>query len=173
MSIRDFYAVIMAGGSGTRFWPRSRKHRPKQLLPIAGRSTMLRATVERLQPVIPFDRIIVVTSAQYADRVRAELPELDDRMVVAEPQGRNTAPCIALAAYKIAKMAPEAVMAVLPADHVVADLQSFRDAMEHALKVASETDYLVTFGIAPDRSETGYGYIEQGDDIANPFMRLG
>jgi mannose-1-phosphate guanylyltransferase len=159
------YAVIMAGGSGTRFWPQSRQQRPKQLLPIAGRRTMIRATVERLLPLIGFDRIMVVTGAAYAEQIRAELPELDRRMVVAEPRGRNTAPCIALAAYKIAKVSPEAVMAVLPADHVIANVQAFRDSLEQAFQVAVAKDCLVTFGIAPDRAETGYGYIEQGNRI--------
>ena len=102
------YGIIMAGGSGTRFWPESRKEKPKQLLRIISDKTMVRATAERILPEIPFDRIMIVTTEAYADEIKRELPEVSDAMIVAEPQGRNTAPCIALAAYKIAKQDPEA-----------------------------------------------------------------
>lgn len=154
----------MAGGSGTRFWPQSRKRRPKQLLKIAGDKTMIRATVERILPVISFERIMVVTSASHVEEIKAEVPELAEKMVVAEPQGRNTAPCIALAAYKIAKEDPDAVMAVLPADHLIGKQNEFRRALRSAAKAASTADYLITFGVVPDRPETGYGYIEVGSE---------
>ncbi|MBI4962294.1 MAG: mannose-1-phosphate guanylyltransferase [Desulfomonile tiedjei] len=157
------YAVIMAGGSGTRFWPQSRQSRPKQLLKIAGDKTMIRATVERVLDEISFERIMVVTSESYAQEISGELPELSSDMLVCEPQGRNTAPCIALAAYKLLKKDPEAVMAVLPADHVIADEQAFRKALKAAAEVASSGDYLITFGIVPNKPETGYGYIELGE----------
>ena len=104
------YGVIMAGGSGTRFWPYSRKDRPKQLLNITGKKTMIRDTVERISPLIPFDRIMVVTGAAHAEEIRRQIPELDHEVVLAEPQGRNTAPCIAWAAYKLLKRDPDAIM---------------------------------------------------------------
>jgi mannose-1-phosphate guanylyltransferase len=159
------YAVIMAGGSGTRFWPQSRQSRPKQLLRIAGEKTMIRATAERVLPEVPFDRIMVVTAAAYAQEIRAELPELNRDMLVAEPQGKNTAPCIALAAYKLLKKDPAAVMAVLPADHLIADEEAFRQWLKAASEVADTGDYLITFGIVPNRPETGYGYIELGKKV--------
>lgn len=158
------YGVIMAGGSGTRFWPQSRIKKPKQLLKIAGDRTMIRATIERVLPEIACERIMVVTGVSYADEIRAEIPELHKDMVVAEPLGRNTAPCIALAAYRIAKEDPNAVMAVLPADHLVAKEEEFRKSFRIAVEAASASDYLVTFGIVPNRPETGYGYIELGPE---------
>ncbi len=159
------YCVIMAGGSGTRFWPQSRKRRPKQLLRIAGDRTMIRATVERVLPEIPFERIMIVTGVAHVEEIKAEIPELAERMVVAEPEGRNTAPCIALAAYRIAKEDPDAVMAVLPADHLIGREEEFLTALRAAAQVASTSDYLITFGIVPDRPETGYGYIELGPEV--------
>jgi len=158
------YGVIMAGGSGTRFWPQSRKRTPKQLLKIAGDQTMIRVTVERILPEIPFERILVVAGDSHAQEIRAELPELNEKMVVGEPQGRNTGPCIALAAYRIAKEDPNAIMAVLPADHLIGKEDEFRKALRIAAEVASTSDYLITFGIVPVRPETGYGYIELGPE---------
>jgi mannose-1-phosphate guanylyltransferase len=156
------YGVIMAGGSGTRFWPQSRIRKPKQLLKIAGDRTMIRATIERVLPEIPCERIMVVTGVSHADEIRAEIPELAENMVVAEPRGRNTAPCIALAAYRIAKEDPDAVMAAFPADHLIGREDEFRRLLRIAAEIASKSDYLITFGIVPDRPETGYGYIELG-----------
>jgi mannose-1-phosphate guanylyltransferase len=159
------YAVIMAGGSGTRFWPQSRQNKPKQLLKIAGDKTMIRATVERVLPQIPFERIMVVTAKAYEQEIRDEIPELSSDMLVAEPHGKNTAPCIALAAYKLLAKDPEAVMAVLPADHVIADEDTFRQALKAASEVTTKGDYLLTFGIVPNKPETGYGYIEMGERV--------
>ncbi len=159
------YGIIMAGGSGTRFWPESRKQKPKQLLRIISDKTMVRETAERILPEIPFDRIMIVTSEDYSDQIKKEIPELSETMIVAEPRGRNTAPCIALAAYKIFKQDPKAVMAVLPADHLIGDEQAFLQALRTAHQVASNKDYLITFGIVPGYPETGYGYIELGREI--------
>jgi len=156
------HAVIMAGGSGTRFWPQSRRTRPKQLLHITGENTMIRATVERILPEAPFQRIMVVTRTLHADEIRNQLPELQPEMVVEEPVGRNTAPCIALAAYKIRKKDPDAVMAVLPADHRIGKEKEFLLSLRTAAEAAAAGDYLVTFGIIPHRAETGYGYIKLG-----------
>jgi len=159
------YAVIMAGGRGTRFWPESRRSRPKQFLSIAGEKSMIRTTLERIVPEIPLERIIVVTGIEHSDEVRTQLPELNEDAVVAEPQGRNTAPCVALAAYKIAKRDPEGLMAVFPTDQLIGREDDFREALRTASKALRNGHYLVTFGIVPDRPETGYGYIELGDAV--------
>jgi len=155
------HAVILAGGSGTRFWPESRESRPKQLLDITGHGTMIRVTIERILPVIPFQRIMVVTAASHAQEIMRELPELSRTRVVSEPRGRNTSPCVALAAYKLAREDPDGLMVVLPADHLIKKEEAFR----HALRVAASAaagNHLLTFGIRPTRPETGYGYIELG-----------
>jgi mannose-1-phosphate guanylyltransferase len=156
------YGVIMAGGSGTRFWPESRKCKPKQLLNIMGERTMIRATVRRILAKIPFERITVVTAAPHADEIRSQLPELSNDMIVIEPEGRNTAPCIALAAYKLNKIDPDGVMVVLPADHVIGKEEEFREALRIASEAASLGNHLITFGVVPNRPETGYGYIKLG-----------
>ncbi len=156
----------MAGGSGTRFWPESRKRKPKQLLKIFSDKTMVRETVERILPEIPFDRIMIVTTENYSDEIKKEIPEISETMIVAEPQGRNTAPCIALAAYKIFKQDPEGVMVILPADHLIANEQAFLKVLGMAYRVASNQDFLITFGIVPHCPETGYGYIEMGQEIS-------
>lgn len=160
------HCLIMAGGSGTRFWPQSRRHQPKQLLNIVGDKTMIRATVERVSPLVPFDRMLVVTGGSHEEKIRAQLPEMSGNAIVAEPVGRNTAPCIALAAYKLRKIDPDGVMAVLPADHLIVKESEFIKALESAYHVAYQNEHLITFGIVPDRPETGYGYIQRGDLVA-------
>src|SRR5262249_11092450 len=120
------YAVVMAGGSGTRFWPRSRTRSPKQLLPILGGRSMLQQTVARLSPPIARDRVYVVTGGAQARAVRAQLPGLGEDRVLVEPEGRNTAAAITLAALRIVQETPEALMAVLPADHAIGNLAAFR-----------------------------------------------
>jgi mannose-1-phosphate guanylyltransferase len=159
------HGVIMAGGSGTRFWPQSRKNRPKQLLNIVGTKTMIRATAERILPEIPFERIMVVTGASHAEEIAKQLPELAPGMIVSEPYGRNTAPCIALAAYKLFKTDPDGVMVVLPADHLIGKETEFRQALRIGKEVSCRGDYLLTFGIVPHRPETGYGYIHLGPPV--------
>jgi mannose-1-phosphate guanylyltransferase len=156
------HGVIMAGGSGTRFWPHSRKNLPKQLLSVDGRRTMIQATVERITPIIPYERIMVVAGSSHEEIIREQLPQLSASQVVAEPVGRNTAPCIALAAYKLKKLDPDAVMVVLPADHLIRKEKEFRDALNVAVETISRGQYLLTFGIVPNRPETGYGYIKIG-----------
>ncbi|HMK36509.1 MAG TPA: mannose-1-phosphate guanylyltransferase [Desulfomonilaceae bacterium] len=156
------HGVIMAGGSGTRFWPESRKNRPKQLLNIMGDQTMIRCTIRRILPEIPIERITVVTCASHADEMATQLPELNKEMIVIEPEGRNTAPCIALAAYKLHKRDPDGIMAVMPADHVIGKEEEFRQALRIAVQAACQGDHLVTFGVIPHRPETGYGYIKMG-----------
>jgi mannose-1-phosphate guanylyltransferase len=154
------YAIVMAGGSGTRFWPVSVQKRPKQLLRLAGDKSMIRATVERILPLAPFDRVMVVTGASHADALAAELPEVPPDMIIAEPMGRNTAPCIALAAYRLRSVDPDAVMVVLAADHLIVDEPKFLDAVQRAVDTAKSGEWLITFGVVPDRAETGYGYIK-------------
>ena len=133
----------MAGGSGTRFWPESRKRKPKQLLRIFSDRTMVRETVERILPEIPFDRIMIVTTEDYSNEIKKEIPEISETMIVAEPRGRNTAPCIALAAYKIFKQDPEGVLVILPADHLIANEQAFLEVLGLAYRVASKRDFLI------------------------------
>lgn len=164
----------MAGGRGTRFWPRSRRRLPKQLLPITGRYTLLQETTRRLLPAYAWQRILVVTHGEQADEVRRQLPRLPARHVLKEPMGRNTAACIALAAEWIAARESDAVMAVLPADHVIDNGAALRRTLAAACDLAARADTLVTLGIEPTRPETGYGYIELGDAIDShrgPRMR--
>jgi len=154
------YAVIMAGGRGTRFWPRSRSTLPKQMLDITGEKTMIQQTVERILPLISKENIYIVTNKDQIKTLKEQLPDINDNNIIAEPFGRNTAPCICLAAAKITKDDPDAVMAVLPADHYMADNKGFCDCISKAGQVALESSALVTIGITPDKPETGYGYIE-------------
>jgi mannose-1-phosphate guanylyltransferase len=165
------YAVIMAGGSGTRFWPLSRSARPKQLLPLgSGDTSLLRATVERIQEVIPASRTLIVTSETLAARVREELPEVPAENILAEPVGRNTAPCVGWAASVVARRDPSAVLVVLPADHHIADQPTYLSILRRAIEAAREGD-MVTVGIRPSRPETGYGYIELGEEVAPSVHR--
>jgi mannose-1-phosphate guanylyltransferase len=159
------HAVLMAGGVGTRFWPRSRRSRPKQLLPIAGAASMIRMTADRLRPLVPPDRLWVVTGAEQADGVRAELPELASDHVIVEPQGRNTAPCIGVAAAVLAAQgAADVPMAVLAADHVIRAEERFRRALAACAQFLADHDRLLTLGVRPTHPETGYGYIRRGGE---------
>lgn len=161
------YAVIMAGGAGTRFWPASRSLRPKQLLPLAGGSeeTLLAATVRRLAPLVTEDRVVVVTGEHLAEATAKAVPGVPRAQILCEPAPRNTAPCIAWATATIARLDPDALVAVLPSDHFIADEDEFRRVLERALRTA-ESGRVTTVGIVPTRPETGYGYIEIGDAIA-------
>ncbi|MBI2962360.1 MAG: mannose-1-phosphate guanylyltransferase [Deltaproteobacteria bacterium] len=159
------HAVILAGGKGTRFWPKSRAHRPKQLLPIVGDRTMVQETVERLAPLVSPDRVWVVTGADHAEQLREQLPGVPAAQVVVEPLGRNTAPAIGLAAELIARVDPQATMIVLPADHHIRYPDRFRDVLSRAIDLAASGDWLVTIGIEPNAPETGYGYVERGEEI--------
>ncbi|MFN3200532.1 MAG: mannose-1-phosphate guanylyltransferase [Bradymonadia bacterium] len=152
------HAVIMAGGSGTRFWPRSRKARPKQFLSIGTERALLAETVARLSPVIEADQVMVVAGTRHAPLVGEVLPELSAEGLVIEPAARNTAPCVGLAAIHIARKDPNTVMAVLPADHHILDEKGFRRLLLAAEQRAAAGE-IVTLGIRPTRPETGYGYI--------------
>jgi mannose-1-phosphate guanylyltransferase len=160
------HAVIMAGGSGTRFWPESRAARPKQLLPILGGRPLVAETVGRLDPLVPLERTWIVTNAQQAEGVRAACPELPAGNLLVEPCARNTAPCVGLAAVAVAARDPEAVMVVLPADHLISPREEFQRALRAAAAAAEEPGALVTFGIPPGYPATGYGYIRAGEDLA-------
>ena len=160
------HAIIMAGGSGTRFWPRSRRDRPKQLLRLAGELTMLQQTVARVEHLVPPERVFIITGADQAEATRAQLPDLPAGNVVAEPAPRNTAPCVALAAGIVASQDPSGTMIVMPADHVIEPVEAFRTSVRAAVAVVDDDPTaLVTFGITPNRPETGYGYIERGDEL--------
>lgn len=154
--------AVMAGGSGTRFWPMSRRARPKQLLALLEPQTLLRATLARVAPLCPSQRQIVVTAAHLVDAVKAELPELPPGHVVGEPTPRNTAPCMALAAIMAQQLDPQAVLALLPADHHIAQPARFLEALGLAVAQA-EQGHIVTLGVAPTHPETGFGYIELAD----------
>jgi len=155
------WAVIMAGGRGTRFWPESRNENPKQFLRIFGKKTLLEQTVDRLSRVIPRSRIVVVTQAGKAGFVR-RLLRLQPAQVIGEPVGRNTAPCAILAASRVQKNDPDAVLAILPADHLIKASKEFCRCLSAAAKTAARSKQPVTFGIRPAFAFTGYGYLETG-----------
>lgn len=160
------YAVIMAGGVGSRFWPASRQARPKQFLSISGQRTLIQETVDRLHPLISPDRVLVVTHSRYVDATLEQLPELPAENVLAEPLSRNTAPCIAYAAAHLYARDKDATMVVLPADHLIAQPERFRAILQAAIDKAEEPECLVTIGVQPTHPETGYGYI-QFDGVAD------
>lgn len=163
-----FYAVIMAGGGGTRLWPVSRKKTPKQMLRIVGHQSLFQLAVGRLSGLFPPDRIIVVTLAEQADALHAECPELPLENYLIEPAPRGTASVVGLAASYIKFKDKKAIMAVLTADHIIENSEMFRRLLTTACEIAAE-DYLVTLGIEPTYPSTGYGYIESGNSLEGKF----
>ncbi len=155
----DIQVVIMAGGSGTRFWPLSRKTRPKQFLPIISRKTMVEETIDRLLPLVPWTKIRTIADAEQTRTIRKLLPKLPGRNLLVEPQARNTAPSLILATAVIGLENPKASVVVLPADHLITDTAVFRGQLEAGARVAAQEQKLVTFGIPPTYPSTGYGYI--------------
>jgi mannose-1-phosphate guanylyltransferase len=157
---KNNYGIIMAGGIGSRFWPMSTPQKPKQFLDILGLGkTLLQMTFERLQKIAPTENIYILTNATYADLVKEQLPQLKDNQILLEPQRKNTAPCIAYAAAKIASINKDAVMVVAPSDHLIVKDDLFTQNIETAIQQANQ-DRIVTLGIKPTRPDTGYGYIE-------------
>ena len=156
------YAVIMAGGKGTRFWPLSREKKPKHLLNITGKKSIIQYTVDRVTPLVGKNNVLIVTGASHSDEIRQQLPQLPAGNILIEPVGRNTAPCIGLAAMHIRKKDPDAVMFVLPSDHLIANTKGFLASLTTAREMAKRSDCLVTIGIKPEWPETGYGYMERG-----------
>jgi mannose-1-phosphate guanylyltransferase len=158
------YAVILAGGSGTRLWPLSRVRQPKQFLALAGERTMLQEAVERIEPLTPAERILIITNREYCELARKQVPQLPAENIIGEIMGRGTAPAIGLAAVLLARRDPDATMVVLTADHLIAQRDRFRQAIAAAAEVAGG-GRLVTLGIAASYPETGYGYIERGESL--------
>ena len=167
MPAAPLHAVLLAGGSGTRFWPASRRSRPKQFLAIGTDEPLLVATRRRLDPLVPDERVLVVTAASQAAGVRALLPGLGPDQVLAEPCARNTAAAVAWAALDVHRRDPGAVLAVLPADHVIAPAERFRGSLAAAADLAARQPVLVTFGVRPTHPATGYGYIELGERLSD------
>jgi mannose-1-phosphate guanylyltransferase len=161
------YAVIMAGGSGTRFWPWSRQKTPKQLLKITGQETMIKQTVDRIIGEIPSENIYVVTTSTLAESIEEELSQIPAKNIISEPFGRNTAACIGLAATIILKRDSNAIMAVMTADHIIEPPDLFLKALKCAEELATKENTLITFGIKPTEPSVNYGYIQRKEDVIN------
>ncbi|MBY0424955.1 MAG: NTP transferase domain-containing protein, partial [Cytophagales bacterium] len=169
----NHFVVIMAGGIGSRFWPFSRTNNPKQFHDILGvGKTMLQMTAERFQNVCPPENIYIVTNKIYKELTLNQLPFLHEEQVLLEPIGRNTAPCIAYACYKILKKNPGAVVTVTPADHVVLNQPEFEKNILQAMHEATFRDVLITLGVKPTRPDTGYGYIQFLEDDSTEFKKV-
>jgi mannose-1-phosphate guanylyltransferase len=167
-----FFPVILAGGSGTRFWPRSRRKLAKQVLALDGKQTMIQKTMERLLPLGTEKEFWVITNEFVAAEIQRQLPNIPAQQVVIEPEARNTAPAIGLAAFLLEKLAPESIIGMFPADHVIADEKKFRKTLQRAIDIAGREDHIVVMGIQPARAETGYGYIETGEKLESELFRV-
>ncbi|WP_419701199.1 mannose-1-phosphate guanylyltransferase [Mucilaginibacter sp. NFX135] len=165
---KNNYAIIMAGGIGSRFWPISRSSHPKQFIDILGTGkTLIQNTYERFLKVCPKENIYVVTNESYTKLVKQQLPDMADGQILTEPVMRNTAPCVAYGCFKIESLNPEAVIVVAPSDQQILDEDAFVTAIEKSLQAAVSTDSLITLGIKPSRPDTGYGYIQYTDQAIN------
>lgn len=159
-------ALIMAGGKGTRFWPLSTEEKPKQFLNLVGDKTMIQMTIDRIKPIIPVERIFVCTGKKYVDLVKEQLPELPEQNIIVEPEGRNTTPCITLSAIIIERYFKDSTMVVLPSDHLIRNEDEFRNIIIKGYNfLENNNDGILTLGMKPDRPETGYGYINYGEDV--------
>ena len=173
MTNKDNFCVIMGGGIGSRFWPFSRKTLPKQFLDFFGTGrSLLQQTFDRFSKVIPTENILVVTNDLYADLVKEQLPELQPKQILLEPTRRNTAPCIAWAAYHIRALNPNANIVVAPSDHLILKESEFLTAIEKGLAFVAKSDKLLTLGIKPNRPETGYGYIQIAEQTEDNFYKV-
>lgn len=166
-------ALIMAGGKGTRFWPLSTEEKPKQFLNLVGDDTMIQMTVNRILPIIPIERIFVCTGEKYIDYVINQLPKLPKENIIVEPEGRNTAPCIALSSMIIKRKFNDASVLVLPSDHLIEKEDEFRSIILKGNDFLEKNPYnIVTLGIQPNRPETGYGYIKLKNEIFNNIYKV-
>jgi mannose-1-phosphate guanylyltransferase len=172
LSKHHFYPVILAGGSGTRFWPRSRRRLAKQVLALDGKQTMIQSTVDRLLPMASEKDFWIVTNSFVSEEVQRQLPLIPPQQVLVEPEPRNTAPAIGLAAFLLEKIDPSAIIGMFPADHVIGDEIKFRDILRQAVEIAARGENIVVMGIQPTRPETGYGYIEAGDKLGPDCFRV-
>ncbi|MES2438308.1 MAG: mannose-1-phosphate guanylyltransferase [Verrucomicrobiota bacterium] len=172
-SLENTYALILAGGSGTRFWPLSRNSKPKQLLDLFGTGTLLEQTIRRLEGLVPFENILILTNDLQADAVREIATMLPAENIFAEPAKRDTAPAVALGIGLIAARNPDAVMMVLPSDQLIQDIPAYQSVMRDALATAEKSDGLVTIGIRPTWACPSYGYIERGERANIPDLECG
>lgn len=171
--MKDNYCVIMGGGIGSRFWPFSRESYPKQFLDFFGTGrSLLQMTFDRFAKIIPVENIYIVTNKIYYELIKEQLPELADEQILLEPCRRNTAPCIAYAAYHIRNCNPKANIVVAPSDHLILKEDVFLTDVQRCLDFVRENDALVTLGIKPSRPETGYGYIQSSDDMLGDFTKV-
>ena len=167
------YCVIMCGGVGSRFWPFSKAARPKQFIDFFGTGrSLLQMAFDRLQGIVPTENIFLLTNESYGTLIREQLPEISDKQILMEPARRNTAPCIAWAAYHIQAINPGAKMMVAPSDHLIINVEKFRQSVIDAFEFIETRDALVTMGIKPSRPETGYGYIQVGEPIEGNFSKV-
>ena len=167
-----FYPVILAGGSGTRFWPRSRRRLAKQVLALDGKQTMIQQTMGRLLPLGAEKDFWIITNEFVAQEIQRQLPQIPARQIVIEPEPRNTAPAIGLAAFLLERIAPHSIIGMFPADHVIGDEKKFRKVVQRAVEIAAKDDHIVVMGVQPARAETGYGYIETGDKLESELFRV-
>jgi len=171
--MEENFCVIMGGGIGSRFWPFSRESYPKQFLDFFGMGrSLLQMTVDRFAPVIPLENIYILTNERYADLVKSQLPAFHERQILLEPARRNTAPCIAYAAYHIKKRCPNANIVVAPSDHLILKENEFLNSIKKGLDFVRDNDALMTLGIKPGRPETGYGYIQSSDRMIGDFTKV-
>src|SRR5579875_534204 len=168
----EFQPVILAGGSGTRFWPRSRRARAKQILALDGERTMIQRTLDRLAPLARPEDVWVITNSLLSGAICEQLDQVPERQVICEPAARNTAPAAGLAAFLMERLFPESVLGIFPADHVIGDEEAFRETIRHAISIAASDDSIVVLGIHPNRPETGYGYIETGSSAEQGVLRV-
>src|ERR1700722_10582868 len=168
----EFRPIILAGGSGTRFWPRSRRWRAKQLLVLDGARTMIQSTVDRLGDLATGNNLWVITNDLLSVAISEQLQSLLNEQIIREPAARNTAPAAGLAAFLIERTAPDAGLGIFPADHVISDDASYRATIEQGIAISAKGENIVVIGIKPDRPETGYGYIETGEALPDNVMRV-
>src|SRR6201990_1502654 len=166
--LKDRYVIIMAGGRGERFWPMSRQKTPKQLITLLGKRSFLQQAVDRVLPLVPLKNIFIITNAVQAPEVRKQLPKLPKQNIIAEPCGRDTCAAVTLGAAIVGARSTTAVMAVLPADHVIPDEKKFQQVLGDAFDLAGRGRAIVTIGIKPTGPDTGYGYIRVGEALPAP-----